>query len=122
MLRPVLLILTSIALGLVGLLLWRGALDAIGGFELGGAGAGHQLVRLIGRWQFWVGVVVFLGVVVISLDLWSNEELSQVIPLYSLSYVFVALIGKYRLGEDVTATRWAGIVAIVAGVTLLIRG
>ncbi len=121
MARPILLILASIALGLVGLLLWKSALTAVGGFELGGAGAAHQLVRLLGRWQFWLGVVVFLGVVAISLDLWSNEELSQVVPLYSLSYVFIALIGKYHLGEDVTLGRWAGIIAIVAGVTLLVR-
>jgi drug/metabolite transporter (DMT)-like permease len=121
MVRPVLLILVSITLGLVGLLLWKSALTDVGGFELGSAGAAQQFFRLLGRWKFWLGVLVLLGVVFISLDLWSNEELSQVVPLYSLSYVFLALIGKFYLDENVTPGRWAGIAAIVAGVTLLVR-
>jgi uncharacterized membrane protein len=60
-------------------------------------------------------------VVLISLDLWSNEDLSQVIPLYSLSYVAIALIGRLFLGEEVTTQRWIGISAVLAGVFLIVR-
>jgi transporter family protein len=57
----------------------------------------------------------------VSLDLYGSQELSKVVPLYSLSYVLIALIGQLFLGERVTLTRWIGIVTIVAGVVLLLR-
>lgn len=120
MLRPVILILVSVTLGISALLLWKNALDAIGGFELGQANAISQFGRLFGRWQFWLGIVPLVGVVLISLDLWSNEELSKVIPMYSLSYVIIALIGKMFLGEQVTAMRWGGISVIIVGIIMLV--
>ena len=60
-------------------------------------------------------------ILLISLELYGSEELSKVVPLYSLSYVLIALIGQVFLDEDVTLQRWAGIVAIVAGVVVLLR-
>ena len=42
-------------------------------------------------------------------------------PLYSLSYVLIALIGQFFLNEEVTMQRWIGILAVLAGVVLLLR-
>jgi drug/metabolite transporter (DMT)-like permease len=121
MIRPVILILISIALGVSGLLLWRSALTDVGGFELSADVAVRQLGRLIATWKFWLGVVVLMGVVLISLELYGNEELSRIVPMYSMSYVLIALIGKFWLGEEVTTMRWVGIIAILAGVGILVR-
>jgi drug/metabolite transporter (DMT)-like permease len=44
-----------------------------------------------------------------------------VVPLYSLSYVLIALIGKLFLGERVTARRWLAILIIVGGVFVLLE-
>jgi len=115
------LILISITLGILALLLWRSALADIGGFQLEMATGGRQLLKLVADWRFWVGVVLLLGVVLISLELYGNEELSRIVPLYSMSYVIIALVGKFYLGEDVTAVRWAGIAAIIVGVFILAR-
>jgi len=60
-------------------------------------------------------------VLLVSLDLYGSEELSKVVPLYSLSYVLVALIGQVFLDEHVTLRRWIGILLIVAGVVVLLR-
>ena len=121
MVRAVVLILVSVALGIAALLLWKSALNEIGGFELTGEGAWRQFFKIFGQWQFWLGVLPLVGVVLISLDLWSNEDLSQVVPLYSLSYVAIALIGKFFLGEEVTPQRWIGIGAVLSGVFLIVR-
>lgn len=121
MFRAVALILLSITLGIAALLLWKSALTDIGGFELTGGSASRQFLRLFGQWKFWLGILPLVGVVLISLDLWSNEDLSQVVPLYSLSYVVIALIGKLYLGEEVTTLRWVGIGAVLAGVFLIVR-
>ena len=45
--------------------------------------------------------------------------MSYVLPVTSVGYVVVALIGKVLLNEEITASRWAGIVLIVAGVALV---
>ena len=121
MLRPIALILVSISLGVVALLLWRAALVEVGGFQLDMSTAGSQLLKLVARWRFWLGVVLLFGVVLISLELYGNEELSRIVPLYSMSYVIIALVGKFYLDENVTATRWVGIAAIMSGVFILVR-
>lgn len=121
MTRVVVLVLISITLGLAALLLIRSALSDVGGFALEVGSAGRQLGRLAGTWKFWLGGVLLFGVLLISLELYGNEQLSQVVPLYSISYVAIALIGKYFLDEQVTTTRWIGIAAIIVGVSLVAR-
>ena len=49
----------------------------------------------------------------------SWADLSYVLPVTSVGYVLVALIGKVLLHEAITGRRWAGIVLIMAGVALV---
>jgi drug/metabolite transporter (DMT)-like permease len=119
--RPFLLVLAAIALGLAGLYLVRAALVDVGGFTLGSGTAVPRLAELALDWRFWAGGALILAILLISLELYTSEELSKVVPLYSLSYVAVALIGEVFLGEEVTLQRWAGIGAIVVGVVVLLR-
>ena len=119
--RAFLLVLTAIVLGLAGLYLVRAALVDVGGFTLGSASALPHLAELALDWRCWVGGVLIFIILLISLELYGSEELSRVVPLYSLSYVLIALIGQFFLGEDVTLQRWVGIVTIVTGVVVLLR-
>jgi drug/metabolite transporter (DMT)-like permease len=119
--RAFLLVLTAISLGLAGLYLVRAALVSVGGFSLGSASAVHHLLELALQWRFWAGGTLICVILLISLELYGSEELSKVVPLYSLSYVLIALIGQLFLGEHVTVQRWAGIVTIVGGVVVLLR-
>ena len=121
MTRALLLVLVAIGAGLGGLYVIRAALVEVGGFTIGSATAPRQLRRLVGAWRFWAGVALIGVVLLVSLDLYGSEELSKVVPLYSLSYVLVALIGQVFLDERVTLWRWAGIFLIVAGVVVLLR-
>jgi uncharacterized membrane protein len=115
------LVLTTIACGLGGTYLVRAALVEVGGFRLGSPAATDSLRRLAGKRRFWAGVALIGVVLLLSLDLYGNEELSQIVPLYSLSYVLIAVIGRLFLGERVTPMRWIGILTIVAGVVLLVQ-
>jgi drug/metabolite transporter (DMT)-like permease len=119
--RAFLLVLAAIALGLVGLYLVRAAVVEVGGFRLGSASAIHHLVKLAVNWRFWGGAVLMFIILLISLELYGSEELSKVVPLYSLSYVVIALIGQLFLGEHVTPLRWAGILTVVVGIGLVLR-
>src|SRR4051795_6878269 len=106
--RAFMLVLTAIMLGLAGLYLVRAALVDVGGFTLGSASALHHLAALARDWRFWAGGALIFCILLISLELYTSEELSKVVPLYSLSYVMIALIGQLFLGEHVTLERWAG--------------
>jgi drug/metabolite transporter (DMT)-like permease len=121
MTRALVLVLASIVCGLAGTYLLRAALVEVGGFRLGGPAAGRRLRRLASKRRFWAGGALILVVLLVSLDLYGSEELSKVVPLYSLSYVLIALIGQLFMGERVTPLRWTGILTIVTGVVLLLR-
>jgi uncharacterized membrane protein len=121
MTRALRLVMASVASGIGGLYLVRAALADVGGFQLGSASGPRQLRRLVGQGRFWAGGLLVMLVLLISLDLYGSEELSKVVPLYSLSYVLIALIGQVFLHERVTLQRWIGIAMIVAGVVVLLR-
>jgi len=66
-----------------------------------------------------------LGVVLLVLWLMSRmamlswADLSYVLPVTSIGYVLVALMGKVFLHEQIGMKRWSGILLIVAGVALV---
>ena len=68
---------------------------------------------------------VFLGVVFLAIFFFlylaalSWADLSFVLPLTALSYLFAAILAKYFLKEDVTWLRWAGTIVIVIGIVLV---
>ena len=69
----------------------------------------------------WVAVGVSLLIVWLlsHMALLSWADLSYVLPVTSIAYVLVALVGRFLLHEHVSATRWLGITLIMAGVTLV---
>jgi len=73
--------------------------------------------------QPWValGVVLLVLWQLSRMALLSWADLSYVVPVTSVGYVVVALIGKVLLNEDITGRRWAGIALIMAGVALVGR-
>jgi drug/metabolite transporter (DMT)-like permease len=66
-----------------------------------------------------------LGVVLLVLWLMSRmamlswADLSYVLPVTSVGYVLVALMGKTFLHEQIGVKRWSGILLIMAGVALV---
>lgn len=52
----------------------------------------------------------------------SLADLSLVVPLTALTYVFAALIGHFWLHEPVDTLRWVGAVIIMVGVIVLLVG
>jgi drug/metabolite transporter (DMT)-like permease len=69
----------------------------------------------------WVAVGVTLLIVWLlsHMALLSWADLSYVLPVTSIAYVLVALVGRFLLHEQVSVARWAGVVLIMAGVALV---
>jgi drug/metabolite transporter (DMT)-like permease len=67
----------------------------------------------------FVGVLflaVFFFLYLIALS-WA--DLSFVLPLTAVSYIFAALLARFFLGEDVSWMRWAGTVIITIGIAFV---
>jgi len=69
----------------------------------------------------WVtlGVALLILWLLSRMTLLSWADLSYVVPVTSIGYVLVALVGKFLLGEEISLKRWAGIALIMAGVALV---
>ena len=50
----------------------------------------------------------------------SWADLSFVLPVTALSYLFAAILAKYFLGEHISWLRWSGIAIIVVGIALVV--
>jgi drug/metabolite transporter (DMT)-like permease len=64
------------------------------------------------------GVLVLVVWMVSNLALLSRADLSFVLPVTASAYVLIAIAGRFWLGEQISAVRWLGIVAITVGVVL----
>ena len=65
------------------------------------------------------GVVLLAVFFFLYLASLSWDDISYVMPLTAMSFIFVALMAKFVLKEDVSWQRWAGTVLIVAGVAFV---
>src|ERR1700739_476204 len=69
-----------------------------------------------------LGILLLLGFFACYMTALSWADLTYVLPATSLGYVLIALIGKFLLHEDVTLTRWLGILLISGGVGFVAGG
>ncbi len=69
----------------------------------------------------WVafGVSLLIVWLISQMTLLSWADLSYVLPVTSVGYVLVALVGRFLLHEQIHAGRWLGIGLIIMGVMLV---
>jgi drug/metabolite transporter (DMT)-like permease len=70
----------------------------------------------------WIGVGMMALAFFSLLAVLSIENVSFVVPVTALNYAAGALGGKFFLGERVTPRRWAGVLIVCIGVTLVWLG
>ncbi len=67
----------------------------------------------------FIGVFFLAGFFFLYLAALSWADLSYVMPLTALSYLFAAVLAKVYLKEDISWLRWTGIIVIVIGIALV---
>jgi drug/metabolite transporter (DMT)-like permease len=65
-----------------------------------------------------LGIGMHILWVMMRISLFSLADLSFVLPLTASGYLLTALFGKFFLHEQVTSTRWLGIVLLFLGVVV----
>lgn len=83
----------------------------------------RSLLRVAGSalragWM-WMGVGMMALAFFALLAVLSVDDVSFVVPVTALSYVAGAMGGVFFLHETVTARRWAGVLLVCVGVTLV---
>ncbi len=66
-----------------------------------------------------VGIAMLILAMLLRMAILGVADLSFVLPLTAVGYVFAALLGKFILHEDVTPERWVGTALIFLGVALV---
>jgi drug/metabolite transporter (DMT)-like permease len=79
----------------------------------------HFFARAFTSGTVWLGIGLLIAFFIAYTLVLSWADFSFVQPASSISYVFVALLGHFLLGEIVSTTRWVGILIICAGVLLV---
>src|SRR4030081_3430338 len=97
-------------------------MKALGGFSLHTLSG--LLLALLNPWVA-IGILFLLTFFACYMSALSWADLTYVLPATSLAYVLVALIGHFRLHEEISPTRWLGIAlnaAVVAAAPAVTPG
>ncbi len=120
--KTIALILCSVFLATTGQLLLKTGMGRVGYVDT------HRITRplqLLGQvvrtWQVVLGLTLFVLSAVAWLIVVSRVPLSFAYPFVGITYVLLALFGKFVLKEHVPNLRWLGVALIVAGVVLVGR-
>jgi drug/metabolite transporter (DMT)-like permease len=72
----------------------------------------------------WVisGILLLLGFFSTYLSALSFADLTFVLPATSIGYVNMAVLGRFFLHEQVSLSRWTGVLLITLGVGFVARG
>lgn len=118
---PVILILTSVVMGVIGQLTLKAGLNRLGPLSLADGGP-LAVARRISSSPF---IVVGLGIFGIGTFFWlaalSRVELGFAYPFLSLSYVIVLFSSWLFFREQLSAWRVLGVTAICLGIYIVTR-
>jgi drug/metabolite transporter (DMT)-like permease len=120
MLREIVLLLMIVVAGTGGELCLTRAMKTIGEVH---DFRPFSLLRVFWRalhvgWM-WIALLLMTTGFFALLGMLSLENVSFVVPVTALSYAAGALGGKFFLGERVAPLRWAGVLLVCIGVTLV---
>lgn len=74
-------------------------------------------IRVLNLWTI-AGIALLAVWIITDLALLSRADLTFVLPVIASSFVLIAIVGRFVLGERVSGLRWLGILVISFGVLL----
>lgn len=121
--KSIILILVSISIAVGGQLLLKIGLNKIGSISVNSfSSLGQLFFGIIKSPLVLTGLFCYVISAAIWLVVLSAVDLSFAYPFIGLTYVFILIISKFVLKEDVNPIRWIGAAVITAGVILISRG
>jgi len=122
MVKSLLLVLVSVAFGVVGQVALKTGMTQIGRI---GSQSGQAAFDLALRVATTPHVIIGLACYVLGAVAWlvvlSRLDLSFAYPFLALNFVLITVASRLVLGEAVPMLRWLGVVVICFGVVLVAR-
>lgn len=81
----------------------------------------HVFARTLSNGYIWMGMFSLLTFLIAYMLILSWADYSFVQPSTSLSYLTVALLSRFLLGEHISPLRWLGVAVICTGVFVVGR-
>ena len=117
------LILFSLSIAVIGQILLKIGVNKIGISDFSKISAIKDLfLGVIKSPMVLFGLLLYVLSAAVWLIVLSTVDLSFAYPFIGLTYVFVLLLSKFILKEDVNPIRWAGAAVITIGVIIISRG
>lgn len=116
------LILISIILGPLGNVFLGKAMKGIGSVTSARTNDLFPIAaRVLTSGYIWLGIACLMGFFVTHMLLLTWADYSYVQPATSLSYLSIAILSYFVLGEMISPLRWLGVTVICIGVLLVGR-
>ena len=115
-LRKYLVLVAMVVFGSLGDLFLKHGMNSLGPISL--HDWPHAITALFNPWVA-LGVVLLIGFFAAYSSALSWADLTYVMPATSLGYVFIAVLSVFILHENVSLTRWIGILLISSGVAVI---
>jgi len=110
----------AVILAAVGDIFLSIGMKQVGAIEVEGVGHALQVgFKVLKNSWILLGTATLMVFFILYLTALSHGELSVVMPLSAASYILVAILAKYFLGEDVSFQRMGGIFLVAIGVALV---
>lgn len=122
MLKTLIVMLVAITSGAVGDIFLTQGMKSFGDISAMGLKQIFETVlKALTNWRLILGTAMQAVYFGLWLAVLSWEDLSVALPMQALSYIVVAFLAQWFLGEHVSGMRWAGISLVCAGVMLITR-
>lgn len=122
MLKTLIVMLVAITSGAIGDIFLTQGMKSFGDISAMGLKQIFETVlKALTNWRLILGTsmqAVYFG---LWLAVLSWEDLSVALPMQALSYIVVAFLAQWFLGENVSPMRWAGISLVCIGVMMITK-
>lgn len=97
---------------------------SLGMKQIGPVSLSHITALFAAVWtpNILIGICLLIGFFASYLTALSWADLTYVLPSTAMGNVIIALLAKFCLHEQISLSRWAGILLITAGVGFVARG
>lgn len=121
MIKTVMLSIFTTFLITSGQVCWKVGFGKIGGFYVSEQSLFANAFRILSNPFILAGFAVYIVATGFFMYLLSKFDISLVIPISSVSFVFSLAAGFFIFNEAISATRIMGVFVIIAGILLVLR-
>jgi drug/metabolite transporter (DMT)-like permease len=121
MLKVVVLSILTTLLITSGQVLWKVGLARIGGFYQADLGIFGNLYRIMANPFVIAGFAAYIVATGFFMFLLSKYDISLVIPISSISFIYSLIAGAWIFHEQISAMRVAGVLVIITGILMVLK-